>query len=64
MSEEKFEYMKSIQINLYKAPVETKESYHFDLIQSVNSNVKFGGFYNGSVNIQFSPAMYIKPFRF
>lgn len=56
--------MKSIQLNLYKAPVEVKENYNFDLIQSVNSNVKFGGFYNGSVNIQFSPAMYIKPFSF
>ncbi len=56
--------MKSIQLDLYKAPVEIKETFHFNLIESVNSNVKFGGFYNGSVNIQFSPAMYIKPFQF
>ncbi|MBS1493767.1 MAG: hypothetical protein JST55_09655 [Bacteroidetes bacterium] len=62
--DEKYERMKSIQFSFYKAPVELKESYRFDLIQSVNSNVKFGGFYNGSVNIQFSPAMFIKPFEF
>ena len=62
--DERYEFMKSVQINLYKAPAEIKENYKFDLIQSVNSNVKFGGFYNGSVNIQFSPAMYIKPFSF
>jgi len=62
--DERYEFMKSVQINLYKAPAEVKETYKFDLIQSVNSNVKFGGFYNGSVNIQFSPAMYIKPFSF
>jgi hypothetical protein len=61
---ERYEFMKSVQISLYKAPVEIKETYKFDLMQSVNSNVKFGGFYNGSVNIQFSPAMYIKPFSF
>ena len=62
--DEKFERMKSLQLNIYKPPVNIKESYRFDLIQSVNSNVKFGGFYNGSVNIQFSPVMYIKPFSF
>lgn len=62
--DERYEFMKSVQINLYKAPAEIKENYKFDLIESVNSNVKFGGFYNGSVNIQFSPAMYIKPFSF
>lgn len=62
--DERYEFMKSVQINIYKAPVQIKETYRFDLIQSVNSNVKFGGFYNGSVNIQFSPAMYIKPFSF
>ncbi len=56
--------MKTVRVNLYKAPVQVKETYHFDLIQSVNNNVKFGGFYNGGVNIQFSPAMYIKPFDF
>lgn len=59
-----FEFMKSVQLNIYKAPVIVKENFHFNLIESVNSNVKFGGFYNGSVNIQFSPAMYIKPFSF
>lgn len=63
-SDEKFEYIKSVQINLYKAPVKTEENFRFNLIESINSNVKFGGFYNGSVNIQFSPAMYIKPFSF
>lgn len=61
---ERFELMKSVQINIYKAPAEVKETYRFDLIESLNSNVKFGGFYNGSVNIQFLPAMYIKPFDF
>lgn len=51
-------------MSLYKAPLEIKENFRFDLIQSVNSNVKFGGFFNGSVNIQFSPSMNIKPFSF
>lgn len=62
--DERYEFMKSVQINFYKAPAEIKENYKFDLIKSVNSNVKFGGFYNGSVNIQFSPAMFIQPFSF
>ncbi|MBS1516445.1 MAG: hypothetical protein JSS63_15545 [Bacteroidetes bacterium] len=49
---------------MYKAPVDASQNLKFDLIQSVNSNVKFGGFYNGSVNIQISPSMYLKPVSF
>jgi hypothetical protein len=63
-SENKFESVKSFQIHMYKAPLDSKENFRFNLIESMNSNVKFGGFYNGSINIQFSPAMYIKPFSF
>lgn len=64
MRDEKVEFMKSVQLNFYKIPIEIKEDFKFNLIESVNDNIKFGGFYNGSVNIQFSPSMYIKPFSF
>lgn len=62
--DEKIEFVKSVQLNFYKAPIEIYENYKFNLIESVNDNIKFGGFYNGSVNVQFSPSMYIKPFSF
>jgi len=62
--DEKIEYVKSVQLNFYKIPPAIKEDLKFNLIEPVNDNIKFGGFYNGSINIQFSPSMYIKPFSF
>lgn len=62
--DEKYEYMKSVQLEMYRPFAKTKGDFHFNLIESVNSNVKLGGIYNGSINIQFSPSMYIRPFEF
>jgi len=59
---EVFEFEKNLRMNFYKPAVNPNINNNFDFIQSVNSNVKFGGFYDGNVNIQFSPSMYIKPF--
>ena len=53
-----------MQLSFYKTPLVNKENFKFNLIESVNDNIKFGGFYNGSVNVQFSPSMYIQPFSF
>lgn len=39
-----------------------KEEFHFNPVKSLNGNIKFGGFYNGGIDLFVAPDMYIKPF--
>jgi hypothetical protein len=45
----------------YKQRAARKTEYSFDLVNSVNNNVKFGGFYGSYINILYNPEMYIEP---
>jgi len=58
---EQNEIAKNILMNFFK-PQQRNDVPDFDFIQSVNSNVKFGGIYDGNINIQIAPSLYIKPF--
>ena len=42
---------------------ERKAEFQFNPIKSLNGNIKFGGFYNGGVDLFTAPDMYIKPFE-
>ncbi|HLT24447.1 MAG TPA: hypothetical protein VK004_04925 [Ignavibacteria bacterium] len=46
--------------NLYRR--EIKEEFNFNPVKSLNGNLKFGGFYNGGIDLYFAPEMYIQPF--
>jgi hypothetical protein len=39
-----------------------KEEFVFNPVKSLNGNIKFGGFYNGGIDLFVAPDMYIKPF--
>lgn len=45
----------------YKERATKKTEYSFNLISTVNNNVKFGGFYGRYINILYNPEMYIEP---
>lgn len=42
---------------------ESRDEFKFNPIKSLNGNLKFGGFYNGGVDLFVAPDMYIKPFE-
>lgn len=50
----------TLKENLYRR--EIKEEFSFNPVKSLNGNLKFGGFYNGGVDLYFAPEMYIQPF--
>ena len=39
-----------------------REEFVFNPVKSLNGNIKFGGFYNGGIDLFVAPDMYIKPF--
>lgn len=39
-----------------------REEFHFNPVKSLNGNIKFGGFYNGGIDLFVAPDMYIQPF--
>jgi hypothetical protein len=40
-----------------------REEFHFNPVKSLNGNIKFGGFYNGGIDLFVAPDMYIQPFN-
>lgn len=57
-----FENPNIITLNFYQIKKETK--YSFDLINSVGSNISFGGFFDKYAVLNFAPKMFIKPTDF
>lgn len=57
-----FENTNTITLNFYQIKKETK--YSFDIINSVGSNISFGGFFDKYAVLNFTPKMFIKPTDF
>jgi hypothetical protein len=50
----------TLRDNLYQK--KTKEEFSFNPVSSLNGNLKFGGFWDGGVDLYFAPEVYIQPF--